>query len=1069
MDDLLEFVELNEDKILNDALEADISKDCVEGSGSLEITALDEAGKVGVEFELLKKDFNVNNTKGINLQIKPYRNARWIEFYAKFKGGEKRLILIDNDLDGRCELENDFKSGVWNKINLDMLRVEDLASEENNDVESLIIRVNEDSIWKFDDIKMNEAGNYSVDLDKYESEDIVLNNGELKLKEKDGKYEKGNVITTKAKKNQFIKEFDFSNNPQTMSMTNGIVVGESEVEMIYSPGVSYPHTVFDKDPSTNMSYYRPYMKGWIGISSSEPISISSLTLLEKNSRNVLRGILQCSNDGENWENVMYLNNMYENGRNKTYKVYDVKIAKKWRIIANDSGGKYSTWELNSLSFHKRKKGEFLRQGIEINNVSKIEKAKLTISGSEIYNLDTYYRYSEDDGETWSEFSKTDKYNNMTEIIGKSIAKSKFEVKLLTKDGVFVSPVIEKINIEISGAEEKSTDSTYNKNISRIYIDSNYEEKGNRIDELKTSKFFENDYAKYNDKFNVSRSGRYIFNLNESNKSMYVQDTTTGKVETYRNYGDDRAQKIYTSYDDKAYYEDRYRNLVNKTGSKTDMESVFYISNSGSIIQYDSYSDELKRAGAKFVTAAQNGTRRFFTAYNSETKRTKLYMGDKMILETVRISHLKANLDGSMIAYENNKNIYLYNVDEGYTRKLNLNKMQEFKPIKFLLNNKILLENKNTKFNIYNLATDEITELDTPGISGAEKYLSDDGSKLTYRIKQGSNYGYKVKYLDGTDIVKYLMIFNNSGSWYSYKNNRWVEVTDKVKPSKEDFDKYGMTKDEINSMSEDDLDLYNKIGKDVYQVDFAIHINSPDVYTTPVIKEIKVFTKDRDGEAEVKSMYAKKSLTYDASNWRTISRIYPVEITKKNADIYYFIKLDGEYVYYENGTWKTADDMNTWLSDMKGNWNDIKKVGMSAYDLKFIPASKLSSKLVGKEFKLEYVMNIEDTSTNGYSSKITIDFTNKMFGSNSLTLNITYSDGTLKKFTELSNSDIEDFMTWLNRREYGIGETFKKIKVGNIYKFINYNMIREIEVEEAVAAESSMDSEAIPVSESEVVQ
>jgi hypothetical protein len=82
------------------------------------------------------------------------------------------------------------------------------------------------------------------------------------------------------------------------------------------------------------------------------------------------------------------------------------------------------------------------------------------------------------------------------------------------------------------------------------------------------------------------------------------------------------------------------------------------------------------------------------------------------------------------------------------------------------------------------------------------------------------------------------------------------------------------------------------------------------------------------------------------------------------------------------------------------------------------------------------MKVGDTSTEKYQSIVKIDYVEDLFGSNSLILNVTLNSGETKQFTGLSDTDVEEFMEWINQRQYNRGQIFYRIKTGSNNDFLN---------------------------------
>ncbi len=263
----------------------------------------------------------------------------------------------------------------------------------------------------------------------------------------------------------------------------------------------------------------------------------------------------------------------------------------------------------------------------------------------------------------------------------------------------------------------------------------------------------------------------------------------------------------------------------------------------------------------------------------------------------------------------------------------------------------------------------------------------------------------------------------------------------------------MTSDEINALGPDDFAQYQD-AQEHYSVDVAALFQSPNQYMSPQLNSISV-SMSGEGVIGVSLQYPKQQIDYESSNWRIIKRIYPIELQPKQADVFYFLSNDGGTTLkaYKNGQWITYQ--STLLSQPSQNWSNIMQDGMTNEELKAIPSDQLNSALLpATTVTVVYVTEVDDISTAGYISKITVDYVENQFVKNNLTLSIILTSGERQDFTGLTKTDVENFIEWLNGRQFNKGQVFYRLKtpgadptVSQNNYFINYYLIQKVEVKE----------------------
>jgi hypothetical protein len=121
-----------------------------------------------------------------------------------------------------------------------------------------------------------------------------------------------------------------------------------------------------------------------------------------------------------------------------------------------------------------------------------------------------------------------------------------------------------------------------------------------------------------------------------------------------------------------------------------------------------------------------------------------------------------------------------------------------------------------------------------------------------------------------------------------------------------------------------------------------------------------------------------------------------------------VKADDETYTYAEWQTETTTEIADLIADVDANWTSLKLIGMTAKEVRAIPESALTSQLAGSDFSIVYCMRVPDVSTVGYYSRVTADYIEDLYASDTLTLNVTYINGTTEQITGLTSTQIEDF-------------------------------------------------------------
>ncbi len=631
---------------------------------------------------------------------------------------------------------------------------------------------------------------------------------------------------------------------------------------------------------------------------------------------------------------------------------------------------------------------------------------------------------------------------------------KYKVTLTSSDP-FITPQLQDLTITgdsvlLSGK------------MSGISIDSSYVDNSGTINSLPVTRTYSSAKPTV---VTLSGDGNRIFYANpDAGNKLYIIDLRTGEKRELSGYvpvsiktdltGNKAAFK--TASNDLYVYDDisKQTTLV-KTGvadySVQNDGSVCYHSG-GNIYLYSTTSpgEPLISSTASHLDSSRIGNQIFYANADKLFQVVKTPVGwqsSELMSAKDTVQGLWANLDGSLVFTKVYGDLYSYQVSSETSRKLDVNNDSNI--IKVTDDNKLILDDGSDQYRLYDTETDTLKDIRPADAENSYQFSVDNsGDKMVYI----ANNGLSTYYFNGVERPeRYLFSFDGKNSWHTYKEGTWAVVKTGTTPLEEDFQQHGMTIDEVNAMDESDFAPLYADGREVLHFDAAVYFASVDPYITPSLKSITVTLNGGDsysGDIPLeKALYTTKSQSFDAYNWRKIRRIYPVEIQPKAAEMYYFIVKDPTnpvYYSYKDNQWTTVSaDL---IADVENNWIAVTQQGMTAEELRAIPELALTSQLAGTSFSVVSAMKVDDMSTEGYNSLITVDYVEDLFVLPNLILNITMTDGTIKTYNGLDEDSVEDFMEWINERQYNRGPIFYRIPTTN--DFINYYNVQFVSVDES---------------------
>lgn len=683
-----------------------------------------------------------------------------------------------------------------------------------------------------------------------------------------------------------------------------------------------------------------------------------------------------------------------------------------------------------------------------------------------------------DGNTWSAWQPV--------VAGQTYgSEDKFQWRAnFATSNANITPILHDVTMTMMGGDYVGAPALPAGKLSKVFIDSTYKTISASVSELPSSRMYLTDIKPT--KIALSGDGNMLVfkNPNDSDK-LYTLNLSSGES---AKIGDFAPVEMKSDLDgNKIAYRDTSNNLY-LTGVPTVISAnvsmyaidnngiiAYYNSNTGAIYLYTGASQKIYTGAVTCMDITRSGEQVFFsnTTNLRSVVNTPAGWKDSLLVTTgSNITGIWSNSDGTLVFLKlADGSFYVY---ESYSKALRKLGLTASTIIRVTNDNQIIAQDANYNYVSYNPETDQTTKIrpfdakNPPSATDPNFDVDLMGTNIAYVAgnTMGIATGVGVKSLQVAETPaapaetpaiptgaerpeRYLFSFDSKNSWLSYKDGMWVTVKAGGVPSKDDFDQYGMTIDEVNGLTEKDFSYLYEDGRQIFNFDVAIYFASVNPYITPSLKGILV-TLSRSGngfgnELTEKALFAAKQEIFDGTNWRKIRKIYPIELSPKEAELHYFIFVDSAYKAYKTSAWQ--DVPASIFTNVETSWIDVTLKGMSAEELRAIPEADLTTLLHGKSFNVVYCMKVLDASTVQYKSKISVDYVEDLFASATLTLKIAYNDGSNKQYTGLTDAQVEDFMQWLNERQFNRGPIYYRIKTGSNNDFINYYMIQSVNVVE----------------------
>ncbi|MEA5039036.1 MAG: discoidin domain-containing protein [Clostridiaceae bacterium] len=1080
-------------QLLGAESKAELSEDCKEGEFALKVTTKDEPGNAYAAYTLVNSDtFFISSFSSIDLWVKPGIGANWVEFYTN-----EALILGDENGDGRYEVGTDLTIGIWNKITLNLLNTQTTVTEGKD----LAIHTDENSVWLYDGVTSKGTEASSIDLSAMVNHDTQMNNNCLEYpKTADGTaYVTAPTVLVSGDRVAYEKTFttqaDFSGGTPGAGVT---VDADGKITFSYVDACSGGTAISDSgtasylfDNNTNSNWISSagiYTSGnaYVGYDFGKDMTVSGFSISQcTNCGPTVTSIKMQYYDGNTWKTV----GTYSLPASSAKQIVFTDLSatgQKWRLLANanllTSSGSWSVYEVEFFGSVR----EYTSSVIDISTATKVDYGEIFWNGSDDAKFSVETSLSLNGGTTWGNWQPLNANGTISGIDGMTnLQSARLKFKVSVKEAkVGAVPVLNDLTIRL--VRKSSGISELPGKLSAISISSqNKSIAGTKLTAYdKVNYTFLNDMASYA----LSGDGKTLYYIQSSrytdtNKKVYKLDLRSGNntlIYTSTHAGTFSELNVQTNYDgtkavihmrcdsDRSYaesikYDVNLTNSVTTSGSCSNYKmlndgSIAYHYSSNQLYYEDNYGKTLScyYGGSSYNFAPYIKNNQFyFYGYDSDNHiygincasiGTSALSYVTILSKSTEISGLQVSQDGNTLYYYFNSNVYAYNLTTKTERKLNVTASSIYSIIE---GDRLILRDSSNDYFIYDPEMDTRISIRPSDFSGMLA-IDYSGNELFY-IPSDQTVP-RMWYRDGaTDLNRYLLSFDGKNKWYSYKSGSWVMVQADVKPSEATLTQYGMTAEEVNALTAADFAPLYEGGKEIYTVDVAAYYASISPYITPSVSSINVITDRQEygsaGTSTANPIYAAKSVAFAGSGWDKVNRLYPIEITSREASFTYFIYSNGKYQYYSGSQWvvENGTEIADLIADTETNWIKLKQLGMTAAEVRAIPASALTSQLAGSDFSVVYCMQVSDTSTAGYYSKISADYSKNLIAStNLLTIHIVFIDGTDRAFSGFTDSQAEDFMDWLDSCKNGRGASFYRLtNDSGTTQYVSYSNVEYI--------------------------
>ncbi len=153
-----------------------LTQDRIEGKYAIKIVA-GNTPTTGVSCTLANSNqsFSIVDYSKIKISVKPGTSAKWAKFYVD----NNVFITNDKNGDGIFEVGVDLVAGKWNELTLDLTKT---SSSDLTQVTKLVVQMNVNSSWTYDQLKSEFAPVSNVDTDTMVNDLTQMVSGKLQFK-----------------------------------------------------------------------------------------------------------------------------------------------------------------------------------------------------------------------------------------------------------------------------------------------------------------------------------------------------------------------------------------------------------------------------------------------------------------------------------------------------------------------------------------------------------------------------------------------------------------------------------------------------------------------------------------------------------------------------------------------------------------------------------------------------------------------------------------------------------------------------------------------------------------------
>ena len=1053
---------------------------------------------------------DIENANLIKLYVKPQYNAQEITFYVRYQYNGMDVfskIVGGSSSDGTFRLGNDFSQGAWTCFSLDLLKTEQPVP--GGLINGIFFKVNENSEWLFDSIssEFREIKENEMNLESLAKNNLVYQDGVLKFQNKTDseEYDISKVVTH----GKFDLEDKLSGiNIDAKYGNDGSNVG---IELVI-PDNLLPDDIFSEQNSEvivlegnveveDECYYIAENDACIKVNYAllyEDDCNDNSVIAYRLKLNSRASNIRISTESGFTTTVKGNSNYYdiydiflpadESGYftiNEVGRVCDIELYP----VTNKDKDKLSLFSEDSLVYHKTfDEDSFSSIGVDYENLPGIPaidyhgivgpyEMEYEVKESDyvvlrFVNPTVVYTNKNENQNFSSTYYESDtgnyekKYNLYYGeweyiITGSKIDKIEFDEKVLLTD-IYVYTNISQNKVEYFELpiEENATNIKFCTDSNIIYYltpkeddlfdlnkydtNLNVSEKMNGIT-ISTANYIKNNYIEC--PFAVSNNGRYIGYYYEDGCSLY--DTVNNTISKIIGFD------VITNIDDfgncygYSYETNSSMGYISKfvltTSEENSVQEVFQTSYIPEFTLINPQGDSMvivSRSGKSpnYISHIDAFVKKFGVWQHCGALEADKYLDPTKYCISLSNEEKKAYISGEDANYIlDMENMILS--ESPYTGQV----------LSVIKNNNLLMEEDGIIYE-YNPITLERNNLVNGLEHGIPVYYNPDFNRIIFTTVDEEAPKIAIYSTSPNEnMISILLSFDGTSTWKTFKDGKWIVASTQNTPSYEEFVEHGMTAAEVSDISESEFAKLYDNGDDILSVTIAMQVGSKTSKITPEIRNITVQTLT---EKLDRYLYTAKAKTFNKDDYRAVNAIFAEEQSSGSDECYYFICLGNDWIYtYKDGKLlRMESTANTLFGDVEENWLDIRQYGMTAGELRNIPANELNNLLLNDKyanttFTLAYCIRTEKNSTQNIVSTFHLSFDKKYSQAEGKTLKIVLSDNQVITVpaTSISQEELEKFLSWIENKRIGGNLSFYKLVTNEGVYFVNYYMIKSVEL------------------------